>query len=103
MDKLTNIKPRLSSAPPKLKSPPKVFEQFYSSPDWRSLVARIKRQRGAFCARCGSTDRIISDHIIERKDGGVDLDPNNIELLCHAHHQAKTAKARARRARGQVS
>jgi 5-methylcytosine-specific restriction endonuclease McrA len=45
---------------------------------------------------------VIADHIVERKDGGADLDPNNIELLCHAHHQKKTALARARRARGQT-
>jgi 5-methylcytosine-specific restriction protein A len=62
MGKLTNIKPRLSSAPPRLTSPPKIVEQFYSSPEWRKLVAQIKRQRGACCQRCGSPDRIIADH-----------------------------------------
>lgn len=102
MGKLTNIKPRLSSAPLRLKSPPKIVEQFYSSPEWRKLVAHIKRTRGNYCQRCGSTDRVIADHIVERKDGGADLDPKNIELLCHAHHQKKTAQMRARRARGQV-
>ncbi|MCB5173666.1 HNH endonuclease [Microvirga sp. SM9] len=89
--------------PPRLKAPPKSVDPFYTSPEWRELVARLKRERGAYCRRCGSTDRIIADHIIERKDGGADLDPNNIELLCHAHHQKKTAQARARRARGQAS
>ncbi|WP_262027135.1 HNH endonuclease [Microvirga sp. Mcv34] len=102
MGKLTNIKPRLSSTPPRLKSPPKIVEEFYSSPEWRALVKRIKAKRGNFCQRCGSSDRVIADHIIERKDGGADLDENNIELLCHTHHQKKTAQARARRARGQA-
>jgi hypothetical protein len=43
MAKLTNIEPRLSFAPPKLKSPLKIVEQFYSSPEWRSLVAKVRR------------------------------------------------------------
>lgn len=74
MRKLTNFKPRLSSAPPRLKSPPKIVEQFYSSPEWRSLVARINRERRAYCQRCGSTDRIVAGQIFERKNGGADLD-----------------------------
>jgi len=74
MGELTNIKPRLSSLAPRLKPPPKIVEQFYSSPEWRKLVAEIKRQRGAYCQRCGSTDRIIADYIIERRDGGADLE-----------------------------
>jgi 5-methylcytosine-specific restriction endonuclease McrA len=38
--------------------------------------------------------RILGDHIIERKDGGAELDPNNIQLLCLGCHNAKTATAR---------
>jgi hypothetical protein len=48
MGKLTNIEPRLSSAPPRLKSPPKVVEQFYSSPDWRILGATVRRTRNRY-------------------------------------------------------
>ncbi|WP_423804552.1 HNH endonuclease [Novosphingobium lindaniclasticum] len=40
------------------------------------------------------------DHKQERKDGGADLDPANLEWLCQPHHNRKTAEARARRARG---
>lgn len=88
--------------PAKLAHAPKVAEQFYQSPEWRALVRDIKRQRGAWCERCGSTDRVIADHIQERKDGGADLDPENIELLCGKHHAAKTAAARGARARGRT-
>lgn len=79
---------------------PKRAESFYQSTEWRALVASIKRERGNFCQRCGSSERVIADHIVERKDGGADLDRSNIELLCAKHHAIKTAQARARRARG---
>lgn len=103
MGRLQGLKPRLGGLAMKLPPAPKLAEPFYQSKAWRSLVARIKRQRGNRCERpgCGSTERVIADHIVERKDGGADLDETNIELLCAAHHNAKTAAARARRAKGQ--
>jgi hypothetical protein len=101
MGRLTAMSGRLGALPAKVGAAPKVAESFYQSREWRSLVAQIKRERGAFCQRCGSAIRLIADHIVERKDGGADLDPRNIELLCGKHHAAKTAQARARRARGQ--
>ena len=64
------------------------------------LVARLKRERGARCERCGSDHRLIGDHVVERRDGGAELDPANVELLCQACHNRKTAAARARRAAG---
>src|SRR3546814_20236885 len=79
-----------------LRAAPNVAEQFYSSREWRSLVASIKRERGDRCERPGCTtptQRVIADHIVERKDGGADLDAGNIELLCFTHHQRKTAEA----------
>lgn len=102
MSKLTNMKPMLRSMPARLAPPPKQTETFYQSKEWRALVAQVKRERGPYCERCGSPDRVIADHIVERKDGGADLDKTNIELLCHRHHASKTAEARARRARGQT-
>lgn len=105
MGRLTAVPSRLGMLPSRVTFAPKVAEAFYYSPPWRALVARLKRQRGARCQRpgCGSAKRIIADHIIERKDGGADLDPANIELLCHACHQVKTAAARARRAAGRAT
>jgi len=102
MGKLTNA--RIGPAPVRssLRVPPKTAESFYLSPEWRQLVARIRRERGAWCQRCGSNHRLIGDHIVERKDGGADLDPDNIELLCHRCHQRKTAQAQAKRARGET-
>ena len=100
MGKLTNLKPQVSSMPTLLRPPPKTAESFYQSPEWRSLVASIKRTRGSWCEQCGAGPKVIGDHIRERKDGGADLDPSNVQLLCWPCHNRKTAKARAARAKG---
>lgn len=84
--------------------PPKVAEAFYLSPEWRALVASLIAQRGRRCECCGRTHeddgrpvRIIGDHIVERRDGGADLDPTNIRLLAIGCHNRKTARARDER------
>ena len=105
MGKLKALGSRLGGMPAKVKAAPKVAEGFYSSPEWRGLVADLKSERGNRCQRAGCptpTHRVIADHIVERKDGGADLDPRNVELLCFTHHQQKTAAARAARAQGRT-
>ncbi|MGZ8286126.1 MAG: HNH endonuclease [Allosphingosinicella sp.] len=103
MARLQAMPGRLGAMPAKLRAAPKAAEAFYTSPEWRALVRRVKRARGNRCQRRGCptpAHRIIADHIVERKDGGAPLDERNIELLCFTHHQQKTAAARKRRARG---
>jgi 5-methylcytosine-specific restriction enzyme A len=105
MGRLSRIAPRLAEPAPRLKLPAKLADPFYESTAWRSLALAIKDQRGWQCEACGRDGRktprlMIADHIIERKDGGADLDPLNIRVLCAGCHNAKTAKARAERARG---
>lgn len=102
MARLSTLRPSIGGLAPRIAPPPKIADSFYHSPEWKSLVREIKQERGAWCQRCGSTHRLIGDHIVEIKDGGAKLDKNNVELLCHAHHQQKTAQARAARARGEV-
>jgi 5-methylcytosine-specific restriction endonuclease McrA len=104
--------PRLKTLAPRLKAldtrrltpPPKRAEPFYLSPAWRWLVARLIRERGRRCERCGRTGnadgswlRLFGDHVVELKDGGAELDPGNVRLLCGSCHSTKTAKARADR------
>lgn len=103
MGKLTSMAPRVGGLEPRLRLAPKVAEPFYSTREWRALAASCKRAAGYRCQRpgCGSSDRLIADHIVERKDGGADLDRRNIEVLCGTCHARKTAEARQRRARGQ--
>lgn len=95
------LPPRYAALPPRVAPAPKVADRFYSSPEWRALLAEIKLERGRYCERCGSKHRVIGDHRVELKDGGAPLDPSNVELMCQACHNRKTAEARARRARGE--
>lgn len=64
------------------------------------LVASRRRDPdyAAAKARAKVGERLILDHVRERKDGGADLDPANTQWLTHSEHQAKTARARAARA-----
>jgi 5-methylcytosine-specific restriction endonuclease McrA len=97
MGKLRSAPPMLSSAPPRVRVAAKRADPLYTSPEWRKLVARLKRERGPGCSRCGSQHRVAGDHVVEVKDGGATLDPGNVQLLCHACHQVKTARAKRER------
>lgn len=90
----------LARLPDLVEPPPKLTEDFYRSTSWIALVAQLKLERGARCEDCGRGGRVIGDHIIERKDGGAELDPSNIRLRCIPCHNRKTARVKARRARG---
>ncbi|MBX7459543.1 HNH endonuclease [Qipengyuania huizhouensis] len=79
---------------------PKKAEAFYQSKEWRALVRSIKAERGNWCERCGSGHRVAGDHKVERRDGGAELDPANVELLCQPCHNRKTAAAKAARVTG---
>lgn len=82
---------------------PKTVDPFYSTPEWRALVARLIAERGRRCEKCGATDvRLYADHIVELKDGGAALDPANIQLLHGACHTKKTIEERNRRTAGTV-
>ena len=100
MARLRTLAPLVGGLSPMVRAMPKEAESFYVSAPWRALVASIKLERGAWCEDCGAGGRVIGDHVIERKDGGAELDPANVRLLCWPCHNAKTAKARARRAIG---
>lgn len=89
----------------RLRPPAKIADPFYLSPEWKQLASDTKRQRGYRCDGCDGDfskrkRQLIADHIIERKDGGAELDPLNIQCLCMACHNKKTAHARLARADG---
>jgi 5-methylcytosine-specific restriction protein A len=95
---------RLSTQPPRVRAPAKVAEPFYLTAEWHRLKARRRLDPDYFAAKARAKhgERLILDHVRERKDGGSDLDPSNTEWLTNSEHQAKTAKARARRAQGRA-
>lgn len=102
MGRLATMGGRIGSLGPKVMAAPKATDGFYTSPEWRQLVARRKRDAdyADAKARAKAGERLILDHIRERRDGGADLDPRNTQWLTFSEHQAKTAEARARRAAG---
>ena len=88
----------------KIKSPEKVADPFYRSPEWRQMLAYIIKARGRRCEDAEhdpSTPRIgvriYGDHVRELRDGGAPLDPSNIMLRCASCHTRKTAAARRER------
>ena len=93
--------PTLLTAMPRAHRPPvKRADPFYESRAWRDFAATIKRQRGYICQGqgCGKDCShypftLKADHIIERKDGGADFDPLNVQVLCQGCHNTKTARA----------
>jgi 5-methylcytosine-specific restriction enzyme A len=92
----------LGTMPRKVSPPVKLAEPFYQSREWRDFAALIKRQRGYLCEGCGKDCKpypftLKADHIIERRDGGADFDPLNVQCLCQGCHNAKTARARGER------
>lgn len=104
MGRLKAFGARVGGMDPKVRAAPKTAEGFYSSAAWRGLVADRKRDPDyrAARARARPGERLILDHVVERKDGGADLDPANTVWLTFGEHQAKTARARAARARGEA-
>ena len=98
--RLSSMPGRLGAMPGRLTAGPKVADPFYQSRAWIELRERRKRDAdyAAAMARAEPGERIVLDHVRERKDGGADLDPANTEWLTHGEHQAKTARARAARA-----
>lgn len=98
-------------APPrraKLALPPKHTDSFYLSPEWRTLMDDIVRERFgsrevAHCEDplCRSPwrrgIRIFGDHIDEVKDGGAKLDKRNVLCRCGSCHSRVTAERRAAR------
>ncbi len=75
-------------------------QAFYESPAWRNL-RRQKLRQMPLCEICYAEGRIekavMVDHKIEIKDGGAALDIENLTSICHACHNKKTARERAKR------
>jgi 5-methylcytosine-specific restriction endonuclease McrA len=102
--RLSTLRPRVAMASQRLTPRPKTAAPVYSSPEWRTLIAAIIRQRGRRCEdpRCTTPNRaagqrVYGDHIHELSDGGALLDPFNVMLRCSPCHGRKTASERDKR------
>lgn len=104
MAKIKTLAPLIATIDTRtVKPPPKTVDPFYLTPEWRSLVEDLVRQRGR---RCEAPDcrypgrkgiRVFGDHVVELRDGGALLDPGNVKLLCGSCHTRKTMRERAKR------
>lgn len=108
MGRLKQLGGRLGSVAPRVRAMPKVAERFYQSVEWKNYrkwhrAETRRRQGGVWCCVCGSTERLILDHVVERKDGGEDLPAyDGARWYCGACHNTKTARAREARALGRI-
>jgi hypothetical protein len=100
MGRLTTLGSRLSRPAPRLAPPPKTADPFYLSSEWKAHRERRKLDPDYYAAlsrRRYPGEKLILDHVHERRDGGDDF--GETEWLTLGEHNAKTAKAKARRAR----
>ena len=72
---------------------------FYNSPQWKKTAARYKRNN-PLCVDCEANGKTVAvdvvDHIIPVKEGGAEVDPDNLQSLCHFHHNKKTVSDRTK-------
>ncbi|MBX3579898.1 MAG: HNH endonuclease [Rhizobiaceae bacterium] len=106
---LRMLRPTLATLDTRAAKPaPKMVDPFYQSAEylaWRELVISragrrcedIDQATGRRCTKAEPRYRMYADHIVERKDGGADLDLDNGRCRCASHHVAKTHAARAAR------
>ena len=68
------------------------YVKFYNSSAWRKLREQILLRNHYICKHCGGLAEMV-DHIIPTKqDWNRRLDPTNLQPLCNACHNTKTAK-----------
>jgi 5-methylcytosine-specific restriction endonuclease McrA len=66
-------------------------KSFYKSWSWLKLRYDTLRFYGAVCMCCGSTHRIVVDHIkSRRRHPRLELDPDNVQVLCDACNRGKS-------------
>ena len=103
---ISRLPSRFGRPPSRVPALPKKVERFYASAEWKAYRKRHREgtrqeQGGVWCVVCGSTERLILDHVIERRDGGPDFPPHEgARWYCGGCHNAKTARARSARVGG---
>lgn len=82
----------------RVKSPPKVVDDIYTTPRWKALRTRVRIEAQGRCEAPGCTSPgYHTDHKIELRDGGAPFDRSNVWLLCSRCHGQKTVQERAKR------
>ena len=70
-------------------------QKFYNSADWRRTAAQHKASN-PLCAICEENGQVtpadVTDHIIPINEGGARFDWQNLQSLCHPHHNQKSGR-----------
>lgn len=69
------------------------LDRFYSGATWQKLRGMHIRNN-PLCVHCGAVARVV-DHIQPRRNGGADLDIDNLQSLCLSCHAIKTKNERS--------
>lgn len=77
----------------------KTSTSFYHSKEWKSLAQLARQRDNNLCIMCYANKIIrkadVVDHIVPVKvDWSLRLSLDNLQCLCHAHHNSKTAEDR---------
>ena len=70
-------------------------QQFYNSSRWRR-VARLHKEAHPLCVKCQAEGKVgaveVTDHIVRIEDGGDPYNWENLQSLCHYHHNQKSGR-----------
>jgi 5-methylcytosine-specific restriction enzyme A len=77
--------------------PPRFQPDPRATAEWRRLRKAVLARDHFLCRSCGSAASDV-DHRVELIDGGAPYDPENLQALCEACHDAKSSESRYRRA-----
>lgn len=66
-------------------------------PGHRALRDFVIARDGGKCVKCGSTERLVADHILSRKNGGAHH-PDNLQCLCDSCNARKAGLEDAKHA-----
>jgi 5-methylcytosine-specific restriction endonuclease McrA len=64
-------------------------------PAHAALRAFIIQRAGGQCEGCGSTARLVADHVVSRRNGGRHH-PDNMQCLCESCNASKASRVDAK-------
>lgn len=62
-----------------------------NSPQWKQMARQAKINDGYRCVKCGSSEKLETDHVVPLSKGGEN-DFSNLQTLCHDCHEKKSKR-----------
>lgn len=60
-----------------------------NSPQWKQMARQAKINDGYRCVKCGSSEKLETDHVVPLSKGGENAF-HNLQTLCHDCHETKS-------------